>query len=485
MRAAPEPPDDLLSLAVAAEQQPHDLALKTPREALSFQCLWERVEPWLTHRLAPILGAAIPSRSVDAAIQSLPPPLALVAYPTVGTLCAFYAALQAHVPLLLVHPRLGAEVRRELLFRNGIEWLVDGLEIQREAVPTRAVVRPGEQFLIATSGSTGPAKIAVLSRAAVLASAHASAMHLGWNTEDRWLLNLPYSHVGGLSVLTRCLIARRPVVLSQRRPGEDGFREELNADGVSLLSLVPTQLHDLMHITAPRSVRAVLVGGAAAAPGALQRAREQGWPLLCTYGLTEMASQVATESPASADGTSVGCPLPGVELRLREGGRIELRGPSLFNRYLGTDLPLTEDGFFRTSDRGRLTADGRLQVLGRLDNVVISGGENVSPEWIEQQLSDLPGIRELAVVGAPDERWGARLVLAVVEAHPRLWWESFDDPSADGGRARVLAEARRRLPHYAVPKAIVAVPSLPRTSLGKLDRRRLAEQVIQLLAEPD
>ena len=326
----------------------------------------------------------------------------------------------------------------------------------------RAAVRPdepvedGADLLVVTSGSTGGPRAALLSAGALRASAAATAERLGG--EGTWLLALPASSVAGLQVLCRSLLAgRRPVVL------EDG--ETLGAAVSRLpggdrryLSLVPTQLRRWLAAEpdALRSLDAVLVGGAAADPGLVERARAAGVRVVTTYGMTETAGGCVYD----------GMPLSGVGVRVREG--VELSGPTLALGYRCDPAATAEafaDGWFRTRDAGTLDA-GRLTVHGRLDEVVVTGGVNVAPQAVEAALRSHPDVADAVVLGRPDDEWGERVVAAVVPAE---------------GAAPDLGALRRwvgeRLGAPAAPRELHLLDALPVLHTGKPDRRAVAARI--------
>ena len=268
---------------------------------------------------------------------------------------------------------------------------------------------PPQGTLIFTSGSGGKPKAVVISVGAHRVSAEAVNRALDLRAGDRWLLCLPMDHVGGIAIVSRCLTAGATIVLGPSRPTSQTFaRHE-----VTHASLVPTQLGTLLAESAigPNpELRAILLGGAAL-PGELwQQARANGWPVRASYGATEMASTIAIADLDSPHRARV---LPHCELRIADQGEIQLRGPSCLAGYAeseGLRLPFTEDGWFGTRDRGQLDAQGYLQVLGRLDQMFISGGENVHPEEIEAALLALPGMRCACVVPVNDAEFGQRPV---------------------------------------------------------------------------
>ncbi|MGH2714881.1 MAG: AMP-binding protein [Thermoleophilaceae bacterium] len=301
--------------------------------------------------------------------------------------------------------------------------------------------------VIRTSGTTGEPKPVELTYANHAASAAASADALGVDPDDRWLCPLPLHHVGGLGVLIRSAINRTTAVLHERFEA-DRVRRTLEAGEVTLASLVPTMLGRLREAGLRRApgLRAIALGGGPIPPGLLDWAAQTGIPVTPVYGMTETCSQVVAGSP--------GRPLQGVELQIDAGGEILVRGPMVAPRELAPD------GWLHTGDLGRLDEEGRLQVEGRLKELIVTGGENVAPLEVEQALLAHPAVADAAVTGRPDPEWGEVIVALVVlgeHATPnelRSW-------------------CRERLPPQKVPKRIESVPRLPRNRTGKLERQSL------------
>jgi O-succinylbenzoic acid--CoA ligase len=301
-------------------------------------------------------------------------------------------------------------------------------------------VEPGDALVIATSGTAGEPKLAVLTHDAVAASARATSARLAVDpVADRWLACLPLAHVGGLSVITRALLTGTPLTVHDRF--DAGAVDEAAARGCTLTSLVPTAL---ARIDAAR-FRAILLGGQA--PPADRPAH-----VVATYGMTETGSGVVYD----------GVPLDGVDVRIDGEGQILLRAPMLLRAYRdGTD-PKDADGWFPTDDLG--TFDGeRLQVHGRRGDLIISGGENVWPAAVERALATHPAVAEVAVVGEPDAEWGERVVAFIV---PR-------DRSVPPTLAQLREHGRAVLPAHALPRAVEIVRRLPRTDSGKVRRTSL------------
>lgn len=307
------------------------------------------------------------------------------------------------------------------------------------AHPTEPV-EPGDALVVASSGTTGVPKAAVLTHAAIAASAEATSRALSVDpSRDRWLACLPLAHVGGLSVVTRALHTRTPLTL------HDGFDAAAvmaaAADGCTLTSLVPTALARID----PAAFRLILVGGQAPPP-------DRPANVLATYGMTETGSGIAYD----------GIPLDGVEIKIAPDGEIHLRAPMLLRAYRdGTD-PKDAAGWFPTGDLGELH-DGRLHVHGRRGDLIITGGENVWPAAVERVLLTHPAIVEVAVTGRPDPDWGQRVVAILVPA----------DPAHPPGLAELRAWVKQALPAYAAPMAIEVVVELPRTASGKVRRTEL------------
>ncbi|PKQ82270.1 2-succinylbenzoate-CoA ligase [Aeromonas sobria] len=262
--------------------------------------------------------------------------------------------------------------------------------------------------MILTSGSSGTPKAVVHRLSNHLASARGSASLIPLDEESGWLLSLPLFHVGGYAILFRVFLAGATLVLDQR---ERPLKERLECQPITHLSLVPTQLWRLLAEGFDPSrtrLRELLLGGAAIPQPLVSRLCAMGLEPKVSYGLSEMGSQVCTAVPGDAG--VVGLPLPGREVCIRE-QEICVRGATLFAGYYRDgvlDLPLNGEGWFHTRDKGHFTADGELLVEGRLDNLFISGGENIQPETIEQRLVDHPAVAQALVVPVPSDEWGQR-----------------------------------------------------------------------------
>lgn len=306
-----------------------------------------------------------------------------------------------------------------------------------------------QRLVIETSGSTGQPKRVLLSRSAVLASAGASARAMG---HGPWVLTLPSSYVAGVNVIVRSLLAGHDPVVAQ-----DG----LWAPGPRFASFVPTQLarfgRDADAVARLQELDCILVGGGPVDPMVMAQVRSWGVGVHATYGASETVGGCIYD----------GRPLPGVELGLTDDGRIKIAGPMLFDGYLDDEVLTAEtlvDGWFITSDLGEIREDGRLRVLGRADDMVISGGVKVAAPAVARRLREHPDVHAAEVVGVRDLEWGERVV-AVIEGALSL------DQARDW-----VADVH---PRTWAPRAVVAVEHLPLLANGKVDRgvvRALAEE---------
>ena len=492
-RHAAAPMDALNVFAPLDPAHARHLALVAPGVAWTFADLVD-----LSRALAARLADRGVSTGSRVAFRASPSPEVLLVIVTLASMGA---------TLVPIHPRLSpAEVRvlidvtrPDVVLDDADRLLPSSAEMHtwRAAIAPQLSSRAPEMFappfaVVTTSGTTGRPKGAVLSRRAVIASAEASAKNLGWETDDRWLLAMPLAHVGGLSIITRCLHARRTVVLLPR------FEPRLVLDairdlGVTLLSVVPAMLHALFEADAEGVLsrpRAILLGGAAAPKALLEECERRHARVLTTYGLTEACSQVTSQSPApSAIRRGSGAPLPGVEVRIASNetpdtaplppnktGRILIRGPVLFDGYLrpdgSVDPARTEDGWFETGDLGELDETGSLHVHVRRTDLIVTGGENVYPAEVEQAIERLPGVRKAAVFGVPDPRWG-QLVAAAIEADPGI-----STTTLESRLTTTLAPFKR-------PRRWLVVPELPVTASGKLQRGSLLELFAASLRPPE
>jgi O-succinylbenzoic acid--CoA ligase len=391
------------------------------------------------------------------------------------TVLVLLALLERGITIVPLHPRwTAAEVERSVRDAEPALALLDQGTIATLAsagpMPKDEGPEPDPDATLAmlyTSGTTGRPKGALLSRRAFAASAAASAERLGWRPRDRWLLTLPLCHVGGLSVLTRCLAARRCLVL-QPRFEPHALLAAIEHEGVTLASVVPTMLSVLLAADARNllsRLRVLLVGGAAAARPLLVECAARRLAVVTTYGLTEACSQVATQVPRRGRlQQGVGRPLAGMEVRavgpdgepLADGeiGTLQIRGPARMIGYWRSE-PLGP-AWLDTGDLGHLDARGKLHVAARRTDLVVTGGENVYPAEVEAALLACPGVRDALVFGVEDPLWGQCVAAAVVltPGHVKL---------PERAMLAGLAPYRR-------PRLGCVVDALPLTAAGKPDR---------------
>ncbi len=420
-------------------------------------------------------------------------PVAFVAKPTLESLLLFYALLELGRSALPLNPRLLPSDHRAMIEQAGAleVSLTNGeLSITNKASCVAASNElQSAAVLVATSGSTGRAKLVNLSSKALVAAADASAERLGWMDDDRWLLSLSLCHIGGLSIATRCLLARRPVVLGEPRGGPAELARLVERHNVTLVSLVSTQLHRLLagDFDLGRSkLRILLLGGMQADPWLIAAARTRGIPVLATYGMTETASQIATQLPTDLRSLigpchDVGPALSQVELKIVN-DEIVVRGPMLFDGYVGeiaevdsmrgpntTGLSLRH-GWFHTGDWGRLDTNGRLTVVGRASDRIVTGGENVAPAEVELVLETIPAIERACVFGVPEAVKGEQVAAAIILRE---------------GFALDLAEfeerVTERLASFKRPRAFAIMSEFAVTATGKLDRATTARSAMPQL----
>jgi O-succinylbenzoic acid--CoA ligase len=323
-----------------------------------------------------------------------------------------------------------------------------------------------------------------------------SVLNLGLRDDDRWLVCLPLFHVGGLAIVMRGVIYGIPLVFPPVSRAGRGFdaaavSEIMASERVSLVSVVTVMLQRLLAHWGegqhPGALRCALLGGGPVPLAVLEACAGRGLPVAQSFGMTETTSQVAALSPAEALRKlgSAGRPLLPNEIAIRSlddqrttggspemlEGEILVRGPSVTPGYLAADgdlgrtLPaVDEHGWLRTGDIGRIDQEGYLYVLDRRADLIITGGENVSPAEVEAVLLSHPGIAEVGVYGVPDPQWGQRVAAALV-ARPGVVLE----PEETRDFCRI------RLAGYKIPSQITMVEALPRNAAGKLLRRLLRD----------
>ncbi|MBL8095898.1 MAG: o-succinylbenzoate--CoA ligase [Anaerolineales bacterium] len=473
-------------LAEQARQRPDAPAVITRDATLTYAALEARVAVWA----AELAGRGVmPGEPVAAWL-----PL------TIESVVIVHAVARAGAVLVPLNTRLTTDEIAWQIRHVGARFVIIAGEPAPVLPDGVAVVKAGArsdfspassllplpsslQAIVFTSGTSGRPRGALLSFANHFWSAMASALRIGTLPGDRWLCPLPLYHVGGLAIVWRSCLYGTALVLATSSRVED-LAQDLRDQAATLVSLVPTQLQRLLDHDAEalHGVRLVLLGGAAATPELMARAQAAGVRVAPTYGLTETASQIATQRPEDAlrKPGSVGKALPwsrirvlaedGTEAPIGTPGEIVIAGPTVFRGYwrdsAATAAALRDDAL-HTGDIGYVDAEGDLWVLQRRTDLIVSGGENVYPAEVEAVLAAHPAVSMACVVGLPDPEWGQRVAAAVVVRAGATLTET-----------ELIDFARSSLAGYKQPRRVRFLEALPMTASGKVLRRAVAELVL-------
>ncbi|MCP4410716.1 MAG: AMP-binding protein [Gammaproteobacteria bacterium] len=407
---------------------------------------------------------------------------------------AFYLSLYSGCPLLVLDPRRGSllnllkeiDVSQAITDQEFVPVLPPsmnrhpsaGLLRHRDCTPVAPSPASAENvhLMVPTGGTTGAVRAVMLSGQNLCAAVHSAQQRIALGPGDVWLACLPLFHIGGLSILLRCLHSGATVLLHERFDPQR-ICGDLLEHGVTHLSLVPAMLSRLLDQCADAApapgLRVVLVGGGPLSWDLASRALGAGWPICPTYGMSETASQVATLHTISKDWQAgdVGTPLQGVDVDIVDEagcsgtgvGRIRISGPTVMLGYAnaqGIDGLGLEAGLFVSNDLGYVDGHRHLHILARADEVLLSGGENVYPQEVEEQLLCCPGIEDVAITARENATWGHYLVALVVGSVSERGFQDW---------------CRDRLPSFQRPRELIRIAKLPRNGLGKLDRRRLKQ----------
>jgi o-succinylbenzoate---CoA ligase len=416
----------------AAARRPEGVAIQTPERSLTYAELRDAA-----------IGAA---GELQARGVRLDARVALALPAVVDFVIAFHGCLVAGAVAVPIDLRLTEAERAQRL--AGAEIVVSA-PLARAPLNMRTVTRDDQPVAVMhTSGTTAGSKPVVLSRGNFLASALGSAVALGLDQDERWLCPMPLTHVGGLSIPIRSAIYGTTAVLHGRFDTEAVLNELMDpARRITLVSLVPTMLARLLDagLEHPPTLRWALLGGGPIAPALLERAADAGVPAAPTYGMTEACSQIAT----------FGWPLAGVEI-ITSSDEVLVRGAIV------SAGELADDGWLHTGDLGRFDERGRLEIIGRKADTIVTGGENVAPAEVEAALLEHPAVADAAVHPRADLEWGEAVVATVVLR---------DGVSVAPEELR--AHCAARLAGFKVPKTVQFADQLPRTASGKLLRRQL------------
>lgn len=336
-----------------------------------------------------------------------------------------------------------------------------------------------EACLLFTSGSTGTPKGVSLSWNSLLKSALQSNQVTQLNASSCWNLGLPLCHVAGLMTVVRCMVAGSTILITEKT-GHNGFIEALQSASLTHTSVVPSMLAEVLSnhrelVPSLQRLTSVILGGERPAPALLQSAREHQIPVYLSYGMTETCSHI-TLAPPDAPFGSVGKVLSKSRVRINEerNGRIEIAGETLFRGYLSGEgsFSVRNEEWFETQDCGSLDEEGNLFVHGRIDDVIISGGEKIDPRIIEDIAARHSSIAEVVVTKTPHPKWGERPVLWLVQRETQSSSDSRYASSVSR-RDEFLLFLKKNLSRLYYPDKIMFCHSLPRTSLGKINRQEL------------
>lgn len=461
-------------LQVAAANKPEKIAIRTLNDSITYRQLQERV----IQRADEFNQRCGQSRQIialegDASIRYIVSLLAIIAS---GNIAA---------PLNMRYPEQSRKSIAENL--RAMRISSDGVVIESESKPAaRSASLPADAALIVhTSGSSGTPKAALLSDQNLIASAEGVIEALSFTSQDRWLCPLPLWHVGGLGVLIRTLRVGASILIADSSTISDMIKH-FSLTHLSLVDLQFTRILEIPELLAALKSHAkgILLGGSAISKRSIQGALDQNLPVYLSYGLTEMSSTVTMKR---ADGTDIerhamssGRILTHREMRISPDGIIEVNGPTRFLGYLkegALESPFDAASWFRTGDRGELSDAGELFVQGRIDNLFISGGENIQPEQIEASLMTLSDVFQSMVVPLADSQYGNRPVAFV----------SFSDGSDFEKSSHITAHTLRSLlPGYMIPVHWLPFPkqASPEEQI-KWSRAELTELARKTLSPPD
>lgn len=421
-------------LPLAAQKQPERTAAESAERTLSYAELEEAARR----------GAiALHAQGVNRADR-----VALEIEDRIDFVVALHACLLLGAPAVPIDLRL-SEAERQVRRRGAVTVIRDplgpgiGVGLRSAEVPEEAVAT-----VMHTSGTTTDPRPVELTYGNWLANALGSAVALGLDPAERWLCPMPLTHVGGLSIPIRSAIYATTAVLHPRFDTEAVLNELMDpVRRITLVSLVPTMLGRLLDagLREPPTLRWALLGGGPIPPALLKQAQDAGVPVAPTYGMTEACSQIAT----------FGWSLPGVEM-VTEHGEVLVRGATV------APGAVSEDGWLHTGDLGEFDDRGRLRIVGRASETIVTGGENVAPPEVESVLLEHPAVADAGVFGRSDPEWG-EAVWAVVVLR--------DGAAVDAEELRAFCA--QRIATFKVPKLIAFAAQLPRTASGKMLRRRL------------
>ena len=403
--------------------------------------------------------------------QSYKAPIAIFAENSISTLIDFFAIWKAGGVVVPLNPKLSHSQKEKILEQIRPWRAVESMENQVNRFE-KSVCLPDEvDLLIATSGTTGFPKLVALSIANFIWSAKGSSENILVDLNDNWLVSLPLFHVGGMSIIFRTMLAGGNTIISPKILNADF----IDQNKITHFSLVATQLAHFIQTKVPlnKETKAILLGGSKIPQVLIQKSIELDLPIHTSYGCSEMASQVCTTSKGATmrELMTAGKILAGRQVKIDQDGRIQLNGKTKFLGYWHNHellKPFDEEGWFTTNDLGKFDKNRMLKVIGRLDRMFISGGENIHPEQIEQALINIVGITNALVIDMPSETYGSRPVAFLQRQ------KKYSDP----GLRKLLSE---NLMPFQIPDVFLDWPSQEFSSKPSLDQfRRIAQKKISI-----
>ena len=393
-------------------------------------------------------------------------PVVVEAVPSLATVAGILGALFAGATVTPISPTSPAGPRARVAELTGTAQVLDQAALQQRMATTALdEARPAGQLCITTSGTTGLPKGVLLSDAALGASAQSVGDAWAITRDDQLAHLLPLTHVHGLVIGLLGVLARGGAVALLEHPTPEAVAEVRNALGSTMLFGVPTTYHRLWKAGQLANLGALrlCVSGSAPLPSSvLEAARIAGVELLERYGMTETCLTLSNPLDGPRRPGTVGLPLPGVEVRVDAANQLLVATPSMFSGYLGADASAPRpdaEGWFATGDLVEVDDDGYFSIVGRLRDLIITGGYNVVPRRVEEALRQHPSVEDVVVIGRPSTEFG-EVVEAVIEG----------DATSES-ELRALASAE--LLHYERPRVYRYVEALPRTELGKVIRSAL------------
>ena len=398
-------------------------------------------------------------------------PIAIFAENSIATLINFFAIWKAGGVVVPLNPKLSSSQKEKLLEQIRPGKVIQSKENQISGYEKSDFLPDEVDLLIATSGSTGFPKLVALSIANFIWSAHGSSENIAVDPNDTWLISLPLFHVGGMSIIFRTMLAGANAIIYPKILDGDFIDQHR----ITHFSFVATQLSRQINSKCPfgEATKAILLGGSKIPYVLIQKSIELNLPIHTSFGCSEMASQVCTTSKEATmdELITAGKVLASRQVKIDQDGRIQLNGKTRFLGYWQNHKllkPFDEEGWFTTNDLGVFDKNGFLKVIGRLDRMFISGGENIHPEQIEQALINVEGIMNALVIDMPSETYGSRPV-AFLQGQ-----KNYSDPEL----RKLLSE---KLMPFQIPDVFLDWPSEKFSLKPNLDQfRRIAQKRISI-----